>query len=79
MRTGSLVKSIGQDPWRYAPWILAAGVLVPLATIFSAFLVPEHHIWQHLASTLLPQLLLNTAILIGGVATFTIQIGRAHV
>ena len=50
-------------------------MLVPLATIFSAFLVPEHHIWQHLASTLLPQLLFNTAILVGGVATFTTIVG----
>jgi iron(III) transport system permease protein len=75
VRTGSLIKSIGQDPWRYAPWFLAAGVFVPLATIFSAFLVPEYQIWQHLASTLLPQLLLNTAILVGGVATFTTIVG----
>jgi iron(III) transport system permease protein len=50
-------------------------VLIPLATIFSAFLVPEHQIWQHLASTLLPQLLLNTAILVGGVAFFTTLVG----
>ena len=75
MSTGILLKKLTQDPWRYAPWVLAAGVLVPLATIFSSFIVPEYQIWQHLASTLLPQLLLNTAILVGGVAAFTTLVG----
>ena len=38
----------------------AAGVVIPLVTIFSAFLTPEKEIWGHLAATLLPDLLTNT-------------------
>jgi iron(III) transport system permease protein len=75
VRTGSFAKSVIKNPWRYAPWVLAVAVTIPLLTIFSAFLVPEYQIWLHLSSTLLPQLLRNTVILMCGVGTFTILVG----
>ena len=64
-----------KDPWRYIVWVLAALVIIPLATIFSSFLTPEKEIWEHLSSTLLPELLTNTFILVIGVACFTALLG----
>ncbi len=64
-----------KDPWRYVVWVLAALVVIPLATIFSSFLTPEKEIWQHLSSTLLPELLTNTFVLVIGVACFTALLG----
>ncbi len=64
-----------KDPWRYIVWVLAALVVIPLGTIFSSFLTPEKEIWEHLSSTLLPELLTNTLILVLGVACFTALIG----
>lgn len=64
-----------KDPWRYIVWVLAALVVVPLAIIFSSFLTPEKEIWEHLATTLLPELLSNTIILVVGVACFTSLLG----
>ena len=64
-----------KDPWRYVVWVLAALVVIPLATIFSSFLTPEKEIWEHLASTLLPELLMNTLKLVVGVACFTAILG----
>ena len=67
------IKSL--DPWQLVVWILAASVLIPLITIFSSFLTPEKEIWQHLSTTLLPDLLKNTLFLASGVALFTGVIG----
>lgn len=64
-----------KDPWRYIVWVLAALVVIPLGIIFSSFLTPEKEIWEHLASTLLPELLSNTFILVVGVACFTSLLG----
>lgn len=64
-----------KDPWRYVVWVFAALVIIPLATLFSSFLAPEKEIWQHLASTLLPELLTNTFILVVGVGCFTGLLG----
>ena len=64
-----------KDPWRYVVWVLAALVVIPLATIFSSFLTPEKEIWEHLSSTLLPELLINTFLLVIGVACFTALLG----
>ena len=64
-----------RDPWQLVVWVLAASVLIPLITIFSSFLTPEKEIWQHLSTTLLPDLLKNTLFLASGVALFTGVIG----
>jgi iron(III) transport system permease protein len=70
-----MVRSHKQDPWRLIAWVLAAAVLVPLITLFSAFLTPEKEIWQHLSTTLLPDLIRNTLFLVSGVALFTAVTG----
>jgi iron(III) transport system permease protein len=72
---GTNLKINPKDPWRYTVWVLAAFVVIPLATIFSSFLTPEKEIWAHLAATLLPELLSNTIILVVGVACFTALLG----
>ena len=64
-----------QDPWRFAAWVLAAAVLIPLFTLFGSFLTPEREIWQHLSTTLLPDLIKNTVVLVSGVALFTAVVG----
>ena len=64
-----------RDPWQISVWILAAFVVIPLATIFSSFLTPEKEIWEHLVTTLFPELLTNTLILVVGVACFTSLLG----
>ncbi|WP_163339033.1 iron ABC transporter permease [Desulfopila sp. IMCC35008] len=64
-----------KDPWRYVVWVLAAFVVIPIAIIFSSLLTPEKEIWEHLSSTLLPELITNTLILVIGVACFTALIG----
>lgn len=61
--------------WHVIVWVLAAFVVIPLVTIFSSFLTPEKDIWAHLATTLLSELLLNTLILVVGVASFTAVLG----
>ena len=64
-----------KDPWRYVVWVLVALIVIPLATIFSSFLTPEKEIWGHLSSTVLPELLTNTFILVIGVGCFTALLG----
>jgi iron(III) transport system permease protein len=50
-------------------------VTLPLLVIFWSFTSPAREIWQHLSRYLLPDLLLNTAILTGGVISCTFLIG----
>lgn len=73
--TNSIFKKRRIDPWQYIIWVLAALVVIPLATIFSSFLTPEKEIWAHLSSTLLPELIENTFVLVTGVACFTSILG----
>jgi iron(III) transport system permease protein len=70
-----MVRLKNRDPWRLPAWVLAAAVLIPLITVFSSFLTPEKEIWQHLSTTLLPDLARNTLVLVAGVALFTAVIG----
>ena len=69
------LKHGGIDSWQYIVWSLAAIVIIPLATLFSSFLTPEIEIWEHLATTLLPELFTNTLVLVVGVACFTALVG----
>ncbi len=71
----TIFKHNKRDPWQFSVWILAAFVVIPLATIFSSFLTPEKEIWEHLVTTLFPELLTNTLILVVGVACFTSLLG----
>ena len=62
--------------------LLRAGALllggltaVPLAVLFAAWANPETEVWQHLAATVLPELLRNTIALLLGVAGGTVVLG----
>lgn len=63
-------------------WLLRAGALllgaitaVPLAVLFGAWLSPQTLVWQHLATTVLPELLRNTFALLVGVGAGTLVLG----
>jgi iron(III) transport system permease protein len=63
-------------------WLLRAGALllgaitaVPLAVLFGACLSPQTLVWQHLATTVLPELLRNTFALLVGVGAGTLVLG----
>ncbi|MDJ0739882.1 MAG: iron ABC transporter permease [Gammaproteobacteria bacterium] len=84
---GSLSSALGPDPstlaagrspdrfWRWAARLLAISVLIPLGVIIGSWLAVDAATWSHLGSTILPQLLRNTAWLIGGVALGTLLLG----
>ena len=65
--------------WRFSSVAVAVLVLVPLLVILSAWLEPAGEVWQHLAQTLLWELLGNTLLLIAGVGAgvFFIGVGLA--
>ncbi len=73
MLTRKYNKSKG--PWRLITWTFSFLVIIPVITIFSSFLYPEKEIWQHLVATVLSELVINTVLLVGGVACFTLLIG----
>ncbi len=53
--------------WRWAGWLSAGLVLAPLGVIGLSWTQLNPDTWAHLHQTLLPTLLCNTAVLIGGV------------
>jgi iron(III) transport system permease protein len=63
------------DGWQILVAILSLFVLLPLMALLLFFLHPQKEIWQHLATTLLSELVVNTAVLSTGVAFGTAVIG----
>ncbi len=63
------------DSWHVATLAIAALVALPVVTVLAAVFVPAPEIWGHLAQTVLPRYLINTAILVAGVAAGTLVIG----
>ncbi len=63
------------DFWRLVTFGTALSVVLPLAVILGAFHYPAGEIWRHLSHHLLADLLLNTAILAGGVLAGTFILG----
>ncbi|MCG8426007.1 MAG: iron ABC transporter permease [Chromatiales bacterium] len=61
--------------WRIAAFCLAAVVAAPLLLVFSGWLQPENQVWQHLAETVLGDLVINTLVLLIGVAIGVLLIG----
>lgn len=55
--------------------VVALTICVPLLTVVWLALVPSENIWPHLISTVLPTYLLNTFLLMCGVAIGTLVIG----
>ena len=67
------------DFWRLVTWGTALSVALPLTVILWSFNYPTREIWLHLSRHLLADLMLNTAILAGGVlgATFILGVSLA--
>ena len=65
--------------WSIGSVLIAAVVLIPIATVFLIGLTPSDDIWSHLASTVLPLYITTTLkLMIGvGVGTLIIGIGTA--
>lgn len=61
--------------WRFSTFTLAAIVALPLLLIFSGWLQTENTVWQHLAETVLAELVVNTIILLLGVAVGVLLLG----
>lgn len=60
---------------RLGALLLGAATAVPLAVLFAAWASPETEVWRHLATTVLPGLLRNTAALLLGVGIGTLALG----
>ena len=63
------------DGWKIASALIATAVLIPLLVLFLSFLKPQTDIWKHIADHLLGDLLINTAVLAGGVLSLTAILG----
>ena len=63
------------DSWRLITFGMTLMVALPLSVILWSYNYPTREIWQHLSRHLLGDLLLNTAILAGGVLSGTLILG----
>jgi len=61
--------------WQLLSVPIAALVVIPLLLVFSGWLQAQNEVWQHLATTVLGDLLLNTLVLLAGVATGVLVLG----
>jgi len=70
---------VGTRPWQLASLLVALLVAAPVVVVVSAWFTPATDIWRHLAQTVLPGLLRNTAVLIVGVGlgVFILGVGLA--
>ncbi|MCS6871421.1 MAG: ABC transporter permease subunit, partial [Anaerolineae bacterium] len=57
------------------PLIVAGMVVLPILNLLSALLNPSFEMWERLWATILPRMLGNTLLLLGGVGTLTLIIG----
>ena len=61
--------------WFWAALCIALFTLAPVAVIFTYLGTPETEIWRHLKSTVLPEYITHSLLLIMGVGTGTVLIG----
>ncbi len=61
--------------WKIATITLAAVVVFPLLVVFSGWMQTENLVWEHLAETVLGELLTNTAWLLLGVGMLVTALG----
>jgi iron(III) transport system permease protein len=61
--------------WRLLSLPLATLVALPMLVLFSGWLQAENAVWQHLAQTVLGELMSNTLVLLLGVAAGVLVIG----
>ncbi len=71
------VRKVGPDCWSGAALCISALVTVPLAGVVWLALFPTDGIWSHLASTVLPQYLRTTLLLMAAVSGATLVVGVA--
>lgn len=76
----SLLSNIATTNWRLLPWLalsllIAALVILPLATVILLAFGNGDGVWAHLASTTLPRYLSNTLVLMACVGTITGVVG----
>ncbi|MCG5538824.1 iron ABC transporter permease [Halorhodospira sp. 9622] len=62
-------------PWRVFAVIAGGLLFTPILVTLFSWLNPDHEVWRHLADTLLPEILRNTAILIFGVGSAVMVLG----
>ncbi|MGE8355820.1 MAG: ABC transporter permease, partial [Microvirgula sp.] len=61
--------------WPWLAGLLSLITLLPIAVILSSFAAIDRDIWSHLGEFVLPRLLGNTAILLGGVGAGVLLLG----
>jgi len=61
--------------WRYSSLLIALVIAIPILVVFAAWLQPAGDVWQHLADTVLVELLTNTFALLIGVGLGVLFIG----
>jgi iron(III) transport system permease protein len=59
--------NVGVRGWRAAALFVALVVAAPILVVAGAWLTPATEVWHHLAATVLPELLVNTLVLVAGV------------
>lgn len=57
------------------PLIVAGLVVLPILNLLSALLSPSFEMWERLWASILPRMLGNTLVLLGGVGALTLIIG----
>ena len=61
--------------WKPGIFVIAALLSLPIFTVASFLLYPSNDVWQHLRDTVLNEYLINSALLMFGVAIGTLVIG----
>jgi iron(III) transport system permease protein len=61
--------------WSLAALVVTAIIVLPVATVVSQVFVPSEGVWPHLRATVLPDYLINSALLVTGVVMLTLVIG----
>lgn len=61
--------------WGFASFLVAALCLTPIMVVVVSLLHPDIAVWQHIAAYVLPDLLVNTSILLAGVSALTLLLG----
>ncbi len=70
-----LARFVRRHSWRLLSLPLALLVALPLMVLFSGWMQAENEVWQHLARTVLGELVLNTLVLLAGVAVGVLLTG----
>ena len=58
-----------------APLIIAIFVLEPIVLVAAELITPSVDVWIHLWRTLLPEMLMNTVLLLAGVCALSLALG----